>query len=403
MNEMISSQAGIKRSLTTGQLTSWLISAGLSFDPFYLLEASEDPYLFAYLVGHDAFEVVWGDWPSFIFAPVGGGKTALRCRVTQACWATQQTNRPFPIVYSPPFLKWGHLNPSFDEHLSALAEAGGLYLLLIMSHRPHWFMRLSKEEMQIVRNTLDWNLPGPLESYICPCMEGRNLVPLYERFQRASLPSDSPSTEELGEFFALLQSFPSAISSRPTPLLRWMSLLRVLLDIFQLPAIYILLDGLDATDLTAENPLAAVKVICSLLDEIPSLTHQRIYFKAFAPIEIHLPLEREYSNILKQAQIVDLIWTPELLAEVIRRRVYVASRGEFGSLSALALPPLRDFELDLAKNVHPLPREILALTHRVLEESVTQGNNLPFITNRDVDAALKWYRLNAVFAQEKKG
>lgn len=385
-----------------GNLATWLVSAGLSFDPFKVLEASADPHLLSYLVGHDAFEAAWGEWTSFVFAPAGGGKTALRSRIVQACWATQQKNRPFPLVYSPPFLKWGHINPTLDDHLTALTEAGALYLLLILFHRPYWFIQLNKEEKRTIRNVLDWSLPGQLESYLGPCATANSISSFSEKFQPASLPSDYPSGEVIKEFISTLRKTPThPTSTRPETTIRWKALMDVIINVFQMPAIYILLDGLDSTASTAENPSLAVKVIDPILYESLKWASQRVYFKAFIPIETRPQLEKRHPKLVSQAQIVDLIWTPDLLAEVIRRRVYVASRGEFGSLSAIASPPLFDFELTLAKQVFPLPREILALTERVINESASRDNSISMITENDFSTALHWYKTNNIYFEKK--
>jgi hypothetical protein len=305
-------------------------------------------------------------------------------------------------VYHPQFLKWGDVTPSLEEHLSALAEAAGLYLLLILTHRPHWFMRLSKEEKETIRNTLEWNLATSLEAYLIPCREENDLSSLSMRFPPASIPPDPPSRETLGAFFdALLSTAVWPAAKKPRVEICWEAFLKVVRNILQVPAIYILLDGLDSTDSTSNDPFAAVQVIASLLDEAPRWAYEKTYFKAFVPIETRVPLEKEFPNILSQSQVIEIIWTPALLAEVVRRRVYVASRGEFGSLSMLASPGLRDIEFTLAKEVHPLPREMLALTHRVLEESAVRTDTRPVIEASDVGKALEWYRNNTVYLQDR--
>lgn len=378
------------------------MSAGLSFDPFKALEASADPHLLSYLVGHGAFEAAWGEWPSFVFAPAGGGKTALRSRIVQACWATQQTNRPFPLVYSPPFLKWGHITPSIDDHLTALTEAGALYLLLILFHRPYWFMQLSAEEKCNIRKVFDFSLPGPLESYLEHCYVVGNTSLFSKMFQPTSLPSDPPSIEVLREFISELRKTPAKLkSTKPEAIDQWKIFTDVIVNIFQIPAIYILLDGLDSTNSTAENPDAAINVIEPILHESLQWASQRIFFKAFIPIETRPKLEKRHANLIKESQTVDLIWTPDLLAEVVRRRVYVASRGEFGSLSAIASPPLFDFELKLAKQVFPLPREILALTHRIINDSASRGKSISIITEADFYTALEWYKSSNIYFEKK--
>jgi len=188
---------------------AWLETIGLSFDPFSALEASSDSHLSSYFIGHEAFNVAWGNWNSIIFAPGGGGKTALRAHVIQSFWVGQETNRPFPISYLPPYTKWGHTKPSLEEHILSISQSGSEYLLLALVHRPHWYFRLSEAEKQIVKNALVWNLPGPILSYLKPCRESGSLDPLREKFPPVSLPPDPPEVNVLYDFIdALTEKIP---------------------------------------------------------------------------------------------------------------------------------------------------------------------------------------------------
>jgi len=381
-------------------MQEWFQAVGLHFDPFVSLEASTDPHLLVYWVGHDAFATAWGDWPTFVFAPPGGGKTALSLRVSQACWMGQETNRPFPISYLPPFLKWGHTRPTVDEHLNALAQAGTLHLLLILSHRPHWFMRLDDDGRRTIRQVLEWNLPGPLSSYLQPCLEESNLAPLQSLFPPAMLPPDPPRADTLMEFSsALLRTSAPPAGERPTAQAQWQVLVHALLGVLGFPSVYLLVDGLDAVGETAEDPETAIRALSPLLSLTTEWAEQRLFFKAFIPVETLRIIQKDYSSSFSRSQSLTLEWTPALLAEIVHRRVYVASQGNFGSLGMVASPLLRDIEVQMAKEVYPLPREMLVLTQRVIEECAAHMDTNLFIQKEDVDSALQWYRQNAVLPQ----
>ncbi|MBK8050168.1 MAG: hypothetical protein IPK16_25535 [Anaerolineales bacterium] len=51
---------------------------------------------------------------------------------------------------------------------------------------------------------------------------------------------------------------------------------------------------------------------------------------------------------------------------MIRRRAYVATDGDFGSLDAISSPELRDVETTLARIPKPLPRELIWLVNQLL-------------------------------------
>ncbi len=371
-------------------LRAWLEWLGLRFDPFGPLDAASDPRLGEYLVGHGAFARTWGDWASWVFAPPGGGKTALRVRTSQACWVGQETNHPFPIPYIPPFLSWGHASPSLDEHLAALARAGAVALFLALAHRPHWLFRLDDEARRSVRAVLDWNLPGPLGGYLDRCRRSKNLEPLRATLDPTFVLPDPPDEATLLRWCGVLDAAPAG-EPRPAPAARWNSLCGLLLDTLGFRSVYVLLDGLDAAPETIADAQAMADCLGSLMELVGDWAGQRVFVKGFLPIEAQSPLEERFAPVFANTHTATICWTPALLAEVIRRRVYVASEGAFGSLDAIASPGLRDVETILAKAVLPLPREVLVLTRRVLEEHVGRQGSQGRIQEEDVDAAIQWY------------
>ena len=204
----------------TGKVAEWLKWAGLSFDPFEPLDAAADTRLNSYLVGHDVFAQVWGDVISWVFAPAGGGKTALRISITQACWVGQETNRPFPIPYVPPFLSWGHFLPSLEDHLAAVTRAGAIALFLALAHRPHWFFRLDKEGRRRVYETLSWSLPAALSVYTERCRQVKDVSALREVLDPTFILPDPPGPDELLRWCDELD-MTFELSSPPSPSERW--------------------------------------------------------------------------------------------------------------------------------------------------------------------------------------
>ncbi len=383
------SNAEIISSSVSTPLQEWLEARGFQFNPFTILEASADPRLQRYLIGHEAFSAVWGNWPAFAFAPAGGGKTALRAWVFQACWVGQETNRPFPIPYSVPYLQWEYALPSIDDHLNALLLEGARYLLLALAHRPHWFLRLDDNSRRLVRTVLEWNLPGPLNFFLEPLRESRSLHLLRADFPPAFLPPQVPEEAELIAFLNVLEET-EGTNIVPGVLERWDGLIEVLHEVLSLPATYILLDGLDAVWETSSDPQMAVEYLSPLLPLARSWAARRIYLKAFLPAETRPILEKRAPSAFQSIQSVLLEWNPALLAEVVRRRVYVASNGAYGSLEPLATPNLRDIETILARQISPLPREMLVLTHDVLATCAQRGPEAR-ITSEDVKTALHKY------------
>lgn len=392
MSDKSGRQVSIKSNTGETGVQDWLSLAGFTFNPFNLLEASRDSHLSSYLIEHHAFSVVWGNWPSFVFAPPGGGKTALRARVAQACWVGQEVNRPFPIPYIFPFLQWGHTSPTLDEHLTALSESTAQALLLTLAHRPYWFLRLNEEDKRKIRLLLDLCLPGPVESYLHPCLESSSLSPLQGSFPPAFTPANTVETKAAFDFCKELLDIHSPDLSSISSIEKWNRLLDILLNILKVPEVFVLIDGLDGTFETASDPDLARQIIKPLLAEIESWAKERIYLKSFLPLELSGMISKKHIPV--QAQSVILEWTPDLLAQVIRKRVYVSTQGVYDGLSPFCEPGLIDIELKLAQEVLPLPREILVITQRLLIEQQLRQSDTPRISKEDLGNAIDWYRQN---------
>ncbi len=378
----------------TPEVTAWLSWAGFRFDPFGPLDAAADPHLSEYLVGHYIFAHVWGDDLSWVFAPAGGGKTALRISVMQACWVGQETNRPFPIPYVPPFLSWGHAHPSEEEHLAALARGGAIALFLSLAYRVHWFLRLERSERQRVAEVLCWNLPGPLPTYLERCRAIPDPQILSEVLDPAFILRNPPTSTDLIRWCDAIEAV-AKDEVPPPPGERWTRLKGLLQDL-GFPSIYVLLDGLDGAPETIANPSSIAYFLEPLLRWAEKWAEERIFLKAFLPAEAQALLEDRFRDMFAPTRVSAIHWTPDLLAEVVRRRVYVATEGAFGSLDALASPALRDIETLLAKTVHPLPREMLVITRRVIEEHLRRGGN-GLLTAADLHSAIQWYQITSAY------
>ncbi len=375
----------------------WLRSLGLHFNPFFALNASDDPHLSEYLIELEVFDAVWGDGVSFVFESAGGGKTALRVRTSQACWNTHDINRPFPIPYNPPFLKWGTVSPSYHNHLEELSIAGTEQLLLGLSHRPQWFLTLRPNIQQRICELLTWGLSAEsLEYYLDELHETYDLQALQQEIDPTFKASDPPTSKLLQDFCETLSGLINKFSPPPDdPTVLWDSLCSLLLDGLRFPAIYLLLDGLDATLETATDPHLVISTVEPLLSLHSDWVQRNIFIKGFLPIETKQVFKTQFPEILSQARIASITWHTENLAELVRQRVYVASEGQFRSLDAIVTPGLRDFEDILIETIVALrPREILTLINEVFAAHIRHGK-LGKIEERDWLESLNIYKHNA--------
>ena len=105
--------------------------------------------------------------------------------------------------------------------------------------------------------------------------------------------------------------------------------------------------------------------------------------RVFLSLETKLVLEKRFSKAVTPKRTSTIQWTLALLAEVIRRRVYVASEGAFSSLDAVASPALRDIETILAKVVFLIPQRALK------DEREQLDGGFRFVLLRMLDVPIK--------------
>lgn len=379
-----------------GTVERWLTEVGFRFNPFAHLDASTDPHLTAYLVEHQAFTALWGEWPTLVFAPAGGGKTALRVLVARACWSGPDLGHPFPVSYVPQMNNRGELPETLAEHCRAILQAGAVQLLRALLARPHWWGRLETSARKLLRGLLDQDLPAPLAHYLDWASESAAHLSLMRDTDWPGLQAEAPAGERQRSLCAALLATPPA-ATPADPLERLKAFVEVLVGALSLSSVYLLVDGVDSFSETAADPRRALALIAPLLSQTATWQRQHLLFKGFFPAEIASALETDYRELLGPGRRADIKWSTPLLADVIRRRIFVATEGAFGSLDAVSTPDLTDVETQLARAVAPLPREALLLTGRLLWERARRNDPKGRLDATDLEAALAWYRGQQLF------
>ena len=135
----------------------WQEHFGFHFDPFGYLEASSDPNLNRYLIGHKAFSAAWGKTPALIFSPPGGGKTALRIYTARASWTGAGGYQPFPIHYYLPRYYEKVTFSTVQEHLKQIVYSGAHALFLAFTYYPLIFLKApSTLQKNLTQFILNW-------------------------------------------------------------------------------------------------------------------------------------------------------------------------------------------------------------------------------------------------------
>ncbi len=367
---------------------------GLLFDPFEHLDGGADPHLPEYLVDHGAFAALWGDWPTFLFALPGGGKTAFRVRLMRACRVGQEGRQIFPILFRPPRPRREGEPLEEDEFFNALLRDAGAGLFFQLAYQPYRFLELPLPLRRIVRQILEDTLPAPLQYYLLQLKDAGSLSPLAQAFDPTAreLPSEPlPPTirlfcEALSENGRAPADFPISAGS---PEERFDAFTDLLFGTLKYESVYLLVDGADAY---TPVPQFILPIIEPLLTRLKRLGAQKVFLKFFLPEDVSPLLN--HSLLTEPTKTAIIQWDREALVAIIRERLSVASEGMYDGLEAIATPDApRPAENYLAEAVYPIvPREILTLTQRVFTEHILRVGPYGRLERRDFEDAIRWYR-----------
>lgn len=376
----------------------WIEHFGFRFDPFEYDEASRDPRLNRYLIGHDAFSAAWGETPAAIFSPPGGGKTALRIYAARACWTGGGGYQPFPIHYHLPHYFANSNFSTLEDHLQKIVHSSANALFLAFAYYPLILLRASTSlQTHLVQFVAAW-IPN-LDYYLAVLRENRQPDIVAAQLDRSYVLHQSPDTSLLNLVCEIFEKhlggeklpISSSIHTVFERVMHWIT------RDLGFRSVYVLLDGVDGFPELASSPGFAAQSLVQLFAKAPEWTASNIFLKGFLPLEIRPHLQKHLEKQWATLDQVELKWNAAMLADMLRRRVYVASEGAFASLNAVsALPAGQDLELELARAVNPLPREALILVRQVLFEYDTRWNKNPTpekqIQIEDIENAITWYR-----------
>ena len=327
---------------------------GLEFDPFIHLDASKDTRLYDYLVIPKAVEIAWKDEPIALLSGPGGGKSALRAYTEKVYRDTRGAK--LPITYIPETYS---NDPDF--HFNGLKRALARAIFIYLVSYPDIFLKFSSTKKSETKSILAF-LPYEVD-YLLSILESGEFIKEMEETIGVHAIS---GIQKIGETHQVLadqvrQTTPASSNNPNVD-----ELFNKIREVFEVSSFHILIDGVDGF---AEStpPSTLLTWLLPLIEKAEKWGQAMIFLKFFLPISLaEFPRTAEQSGI----SLATLTWDDSLLAQVIRRRLYVASQGTFDSLDAISAPDLRNVDLLLARQIHPgnkLPRQIIMRTRQLLE------------------------------------
>lgn len=345
-----------------------LFNLGFRFDPFEHLDSTKDVHLQEYLVIPKTVEIALSDQPVAILAQPGGGKSALRIYTSN--FYKDSRGVRFPITYTPETYS---IEPNFHfEGIKRfLARAVFMYLV---SYPELFFVYPSNHRQTIKRILLD--LPFGLDFNLHALTESRFISDIEQTLDVPAF-SNLPRLDQAHQQLAHELEKESAVSRSLTI----EDSFDLLIDVYGAKSIHILVDGLDGF-IETRTVQALMTWIEPLLNVLEEWEKKNIYLKFFLPMDIS---DAPALSNLQSLRAAALIWDDNLLAEVVRRRVFVASGGNFESLDAVSAPDLRNVELTLIRQLgekEKLPRQAILKSRKLLQAFIKSNKEL--ISSEDI-------------------
>jgi len=376
-----------------------LQNLGFQYDPFVHLDASRDPHLFDYLVPPRDVAIAWEDVHALVFAPGGGGKTALRQYAENNC-LNQAWELKFPVTYIPGDFDV-HVENIEDEvlnyHLARIREALTTDIFRHFLWKPGRYLQLQKETQLIFSKSFDAYITSPKFSFLLDILQTNFLArEVADRIDRPLSPYTKPSSAELQKFHTILTDNLSKAETLSPPELE--ELFALTLDHLEARSIYIFIDGVDAFPETIHDPERAARWIIPLIEKGSELSRESVYLKFFLPVEVKTHLRDARQSFPSMT----LNWNEEFLVDILESRISAASQHQFTSLDAISNPNLRGVEkIIIHKLKDKLPREALRLTRNILEEALNHWDSVPRITPNDIENAYRYYDYHYLLRYQK--
>lgn len=370
------------------------------YDPFSDLDAAKDPHLTEYLLIPKTALIAQKDMPAVIFAPPGGGKTALRLYTEQS--QLDLSGRTFTITYIPDPDQPIPEQADLHAHLKPIFHAAAKEILFrVIANADQYVTMSAGHQARLVEF---------LEAYFI--FDLGYVISILQVVEPEEIPSTMADllgrlpprfrTQQAREYQELAKTLKAARgSARSTDVFSksqftFIDLCKLIMSAFQAREIFILLDGLDGSTESKTNLIRAARWVLPLFAAARGWEEHRIFIKGFLTTEIAPALIDQFNQWEIDLPTSTIHWDDTLLAEVVRLRVSAASESRFSSLDGISSLDLRETEQVIARQLpqsHKLPREIILIIEQTLRFSLErrQEGQLAQIQRQDILAALDWY------------
>ncbi len=349
---------------------------GFDEDPFRYTNADQENRLDHYFVDPPYYQSLWGtpDSPEshVILAPRGGGKSAQRRMLEER----GNTEEVFVVTYDYFFTtgikSLDEVDLSFHlKNLNKLTLISYFGHLSQMEVEPEFFF--PAEEKKFLSKMIDTYL-GEVDIPTIKDVVRRSMtIPTrIKKWWNENLPLLGLASTFLKAKFGLAGGAPAKFEEaklNEDPMNHFNILISIIKQSFK--ACYILIDKVDETELTGNDPEKAYKLISPLIKDLRFINTNEFGIKFF----LWDALEQYYAIDARRDRIQEfrLEWRYEELCTMLNKRLLAYSNGKVDSLNKLFEPETPDVYRTIISFSNNSPRNIIRMLQDIVDEHVRRG------------------------------
>lgn len=400
-------------------LKNWLKQVGFTRgNPFGSNEADREAFLPEYFVDTGHYDALRGDpahpRTTIVFAPRGGGKSALRVMLSSQCRPTALKSDVLAITYTDfdPIIEAAGNDTSrvtAKHHIHRILKHGAEALWATLVRDEELAARFPPEACSRFKWLCSTYHPGLL----APPAIKRQLESLIDKWEGSLVWSSFQIAVRDRQLSELLQDhahrnhpcvqlIARVVDAQPEPVAEGVS---SSLDLFNgfielatiigIQAVYVLIDRVDEIKVTAGSAEAMADLVEPLMANLPLMEFASCAFKFFLPHEARETLINRSTIRRDRLQLLEVVWDESSLERLLRERLLAFSGGGLKSLGPLCAGALGlGIDEELIRGADRSPRRLLRLGELLFLVHCSRPTGMTRLVQDDWDTAV------AIFQQE---
>lgn len=370
---------------------------GFDSNPFQYSNADREDRLAEYFIAPPYFDSVYGEpaRPSscIVFAPRGGGKSAQRRMIEIRSQETPILCLTYDRFEFTPSMRLKDV--SLQYHLRQIIRIALIGILTQMQLKQEKPASFTNAEKKLLRSFVVTYFTDATTSDIRDAIESlRSFSEKIKSMWNEYLEFTNPLVNLIFRRYAIdpvsFARFKQE-ESRLDPSLKYQ--LRMIYELASklgLKAIYILIDKVDETEYTGNDPDASFQLISPLIRDLELLDMKGYAFKSFLWDELK-PFVSRYARPDRVPQHT-MEWKPVSLKDMLAQRLGAFSEGRITTLRAIADPQTKgDLDDHVILFAQRSPRDVIRICQKILAEQMEIDAGARRLSNAAIERGVETF------------